>query len=130
MVLCGTTEEAESVMTWRREWTAAAGLTLHPTKTRIVNATGEGCDFLGWHVRGGEMWPREKSLQKLREKLRPQRQRTQGRSQGGIEPEEGYIGAGRWVTAWSGNDAPSTAACSNGGVQIGSGSKCSRTRAR
>lgn len=28
------------------EWTMGAGLTLHPTKTRIVNATAEGFDFL------------------------------------------------------------------------------------
>jgi RNA-directed DNA polymerase len=80
VVLCRTKEEAETVMNWLREWTAAAGLTLHPTKTRIVNATEEGFDFLGWHFRGGKKWPRKKSLQKLKEKLRPLSQRTQGRS--------------------------------------------------
>ena len=84
VVLCRTKEEAESVMNWLREWTAAAGLTLHPTKTRIVNATEEGFDFLGWHFRGGKKWPRKKSLQKLQEKLRPLSQRTQGRSLGEI----------------------------------------------
>lgn len=84
VVLCRTKEEAESVMDWLRAWTAAAGLTLHPTKTRIVNATEEGFDFLGWHFRGGRKWPRKKSLQKLQEKLRPLSQRKQGRSLGEI----------------------------------------------
>ena len=28
-------------------WTAEAGLGLHPTKTRVVNAADEGFDFLG-----------------------------------------------------------------------------------
>jgi len=84
VVLCWTKEEAETVMGWLREWTEAAGLTLHPTKTRIVNATDEGFDFLGWHFRGGKKWPRKKSLQKLQEKLRPLSQRTQGRSLGEI----------------------------------------------
>ena len=84
VVLCQTKEEAETVMNWLRAWTAAAGLTLHPTKTRIVNATEEGFDFLGWHFRGGKKWPRKKSLQKLQEKLRPLSQRTQGRGLGEI----------------------------------------------
>jgi RNA-directed DNA polymerase len=84
VVLCQSKEEAETVMNWLREWTAAAGLTLHPTKTRIVNVTEEGFDFLGWHFRGGKKWPRKKSLQRLKEKLKPLSQRTQGRSLGEI----------------------------------------------
>lgn len=80
VVLCRTPEEADTVLAFLREWTAEAGLTLHPIKTRIVNATGEGFDFLGWHFRGGKKWPRKKSLQKLQEKLRPLTQRTNGRS--------------------------------------------------
>lgn len=80
VVLCRTKAEAETVLNFLREWTAAAGLTLHPTKTRIVEATNEGFDFLGWHFRGGKKWPRKKSLQKLQEKLRPLTQRTNGRS--------------------------------------------------
>ena len=84
VVLCRTQEEAESVLNFLREWTTAAGLTLHPTKTRIVNATTEGFDFLGWHFRGGKKWPRKKSLQKLQEKLRPLTRRTNGRSLGEI----------------------------------------------
>jgi len=79
-VLCRTNEEAETVLTFLRQGTEAAGLTLHPTQTRIVNATSEGFDFLGWHFRGGKKWPRKKSLQKLQEKLRPLTRRTNGQS--------------------------------------------------
>ena len=82
VVLCQTKEEAEAVMAYLRQWTEAAGLTLHPTKTRIVNAAEEGFDFLGWHFRARTKWPRKKSVQKLREKLRPLSQRKQGRSLG------------------------------------------------
>src|SRR6266404_2464144 len=80
VVLCRTKEDAETVLAFLREWTATAGLTLHPTKTRIVNAVSEGFDFLGWHFRGGRKWPRKKSLQKLQEKMRPLTRRTHGRS--------------------------------------------------
>src|SRR5438874_12458026 len=80
VVLCRTKEDAETVLAFLREWTATAGLTLHPTKTRIVNAVSEGFDFLGWHFRGGKKWPRKKSLQKLQEKMRPLTRRTNGRS--------------------------------------------------
>ena len=46
----------------------------------IVDAQSEGFDFLGWHFRGTKKWPRKKSLEKLREKLRPLTKRKQGRS--------------------------------------------------
>ena len=84
VVLCRTQEEADTVLHFLRQWTEAAGLTLHPTKTRIVSVAEEGFDFLGWHFRGGKKWPRKKSLQKLQEKLRPLSQRTNGRSLGEI----------------------------------------------
>jgi RNA-directed DNA polymerase len=84
VVLCRTREEAQEVLSYLQEWTAGAGLTLHPTKTRIVESATEGFDFLGWHFRGGKKWPRKKSLQKLQEKLRPLTQRTNGRSLGEI----------------------------------------------
>jgi len=80
VALCRTKEEAEAVLVFLRKWTAEAGLTLHPTKTRIVNAQTEGFDFLGWHFCGHKKWPRKKSLQKLQEKLRPLTQRANGRS--------------------------------------------------
>jgi RNA-directed DNA polymerase len=84
VVLGRSREEAEAVLNFLRDWTTGVGLTLHPTKTRIVNATDAGFDFLGWHFRGGKKWPRKKSLQKLQERLRPLTQRTHGRSLGEI----------------------------------------------
>jgi RNA-directed DNA polymerase len=54
-----------------REWVAAAGLTLHPTKTRIVDASQKGgFDFLGYHFERGYRWPRPKSLDKFKETIR------------------------------------------------------------
>jgi RNA-directed DNA polymerase len=84
VVLCRSREDAETVLNFLRDWTTGAGLTLHPTKTRIVNATDEGFDFLGWHFRGGKKWPRKKSLQKLQDRLRPLTRRTNGQSLGEI----------------------------------------------
>jgi RNA-directed DNA polymerase len=80
VVLCRTKEEAGQALAYLRHWAEQAGLTVHPTKTRIVNAQSEGFDFLGWHFRGGKKWPRKKSLQKLQDKLRPLTRRTNGRS--------------------------------------------------
>jgi RNA-directed DNA polymerase len=80
VVLCRSKEEAEQALAYLRQWSQEAGLSLHPTKTRIVHAPSEGFDFLGWHFRGGKKWPRQKSLGKLRERLRPLTRRTDGRS--------------------------------------------------
>jgi RNA-directed DNA polymerase len=84
VVLCCNEVEAQTVLAYLRQWTAQAGLTLHPTKTRIVNAQSEGFDFLGWTFRGGNKWPRKKSLRKLQDKLRPLSQRTNGLCVGAI----------------------------------------------
>jgi len=84
VVLCQTKEEAEQVLTELREWSEAAGLTLHPTKTRIVHVPSEGFDFLGWQFRGDKKWPRAKSRQKLQEKLRALTRRNNGGSLGEI----------------------------------------------
>ena len=49
---------------------AQAGLTLHPQKTRIVDAAQEAFDFLGYRFSGGKRWPRDKSLKKLKDAIR------------------------------------------------------------
>jgi RNA-directed DNA polymerase len=111
VVLCRSREEAEAVLNFLRDWTTGAGLTLHPTKTRIVNATDAGFDFLGWHFRGGKKWPRKKSLQKLQDRLRPLTRRTNGRSLGEIIAQvnpilrgwHGYFRNSHW-TGLSGPD--------------------------
>jgi RNA-directed DNA polymerase len=76
VVCCRTEAEARMALAEIGCWVEAAGLTLHPTKTRIVNAAERGgFDFLGYHFEqyhegGGKKWPRQKSQHKLRETLR------------------------------------------------------------
>jgi len=71
IVQCATREEAETALRTIREWMESAGLTLHPEKTRIVDATTRGgFDFLGWHFERGFKWPRDKSLRRLRQHSR------------------------------------------------------------
>jgi RNA-directed DNA polymerase len=71
VILCGSKEEAEETLAQVRQWMEAAGLTLHPTKTRIVDASQKGgFDFLGYHFERGYRWPRKKSLEKFREAIR------------------------------------------------------------
>lgn len=55
-------------------------LTLHPVKTRIVDETQEGFDFLGYHFQRGRRWPREKSRKKFRDTIRSKTPRTSGQS--------------------------------------------------
>jgi RNA-directed DNA polymerase len=71
VILCDNQQEAQKVLEELRQWTEAAGLTLHPTKTRIVDASQKGgFDFLGYHFERGHRWPRQKSLDKFREAIR------------------------------------------------------------
>lgn len=80
VILCRTAEAAQAALELVRAWVAEHGLALHPTKTKIVDARGEGFDFLGYHFRGPKHWPRQKSLQKVRDVLRAKTKRTSGQS--------------------------------------------------
>jgi RNA-directed DNA polymerase len=80
VLLCRSREEAERALQRVREWTATAGLTLHPVKTRIVDETQTGFDFLGYHFQRGRRWPREKSRNKFRDTIRCKTRRTSGHS--------------------------------------------------
>jgi len=81
VILCRTQAEAHTALEQVRAWVAEAGLTLHPTKTRIVDASAPGgFDFLGYHFERGMKWPRTKSLDKLRERMRAKTRRMEGRS--------------------------------------------------
>jgi RNA-directed DNA polymerase len=81
IVLCASAEQAQRALTMVEQWMEQAGLKLHPTKTRIVNA-GEagGFDFLGYHFERGYRWPRQKSLDKLKDALRAKTIRTRSDS--------------------------------------------------
>lgn len=81
IVLCRTEAEAQSALTRLREQVEGRGLTLHPIKTRIVDATQRGgFDYLGYHFERGMRWPRDKSLKKLRDSIRDKTRRTNGNS--------------------------------------------------
>ena len=81
VILCRSEAEARVALAEVQAWTASAGLTLHPTKTRIVDARlPGGFDFLGYHFAAGQRWPRAKSLGKFRDTIRGKTRRTYGQS--------------------------------------------------
>lgn len=84
VIVCRDRRTAEQALRRVQEWTAAAGLTLPPEKTCIVDALAEGFDFRGYHFRADERWPRKKSLAKLKATLRAKTKRTSGHSLEGI----------------------------------------------
>jgi RNA-directed DNA polymerase len=80
VILCRTPEEASRALELVRTWVSANGLTLHPTKTQVVDARTDGLDFLGYHFRGMKHWPRRKSIMKLKDTIRAETRRTNGDS--------------------------------------------------
>jgi RNA-directed DNA polymerase len=81
VVLCRSQAEAETVLSELGTWVAAHGLTLHPEKTRIVDATQRGgFDFLGYHFERGTRWPSKRSTRQLRDALRAKTGRQTGGS--------------------------------------------------
>jgi RNA-directed DNA polymerase len=81
VLLCRSEAEAHDAVAAMRQCVSAAGLTLHPEKTRVVNANAPGgFDFLGYHFERGMRWPRPKSLGKLKEQVRAKTSRLDGRS--------------------------------------------------
>ncbi|HSS50624.1 MAG TPA: reverse transcriptase domain-containing protein, partial [Thermoanaerobaculia bacterium] len=81
VILCRSESEAQRALAEVEEWTAAAGLRLHPEKTRIVAAVPRGgFDFLGYHFERGYRWPSRKSLRKFQDKIRARTKRSNGHS--------------------------------------------------
>jgi len=80
VVLCRTREDADRALALVRSWVEDNGLTLHPTKTKIVDARTEGFAFLGYEFRGRFRLPRTKSLAKVKEAIRAKTHRTNGHS--------------------------------------------------
>ena len=81
VVLCRTEVAAQEALERVRDGTTTVGLTLHPVKTRIVDATQDGgFDFLGYHFAGGERRPRKKSLDKFKDTIRAKTRRHNGQS--------------------------------------------------
>jgi RNA-directed DNA polymerase len=81
VLLCQTEGIARRALEMVQIWTKQAGLQLHPEKTHVVDATQKGgFDFLGYHFERGMRWPRQKSMKKLRDTLRPKTKRCNGHS--------------------------------------------------
>jgi RNA-directed DNA polymerase len=81
VILCQSEEEARRVLEKVRGWVETKGLKLHMEKTRIIDASQRGgFDFLGYHFERGKKWPRQKSMDKLKDVIRGKTRRTEGRS--------------------------------------------------
>jgi RNA-directed DNA polymerase len=65
VILCRTAVDAETALELMGNWVSHNPLTLHPTKTRIVDSRTESFAFPGLEFRGHKHWPRKKSIQKL-----------------------------------------------------------------
>jgi RNA-directed DNA polymerase len=96
VMLCGSAAEAKQALAEVQAWTAEAGLTLHPEKTRIVDAAQPGgFDFLGYHFEQGQRWPRRKSLGKFKDSIRQKTKRNNGYSLSVI-----ILNANRTLKGW------------------------------
>jgi RNA-directed DNA polymerase len=81
VILCRSEVEAKEALERVKQWAEQAGLTLHPVKTRIVDATqAGGFDFLGYNFAQGQRRPREKSLKKFKDAIRAKTRRNHGHS--------------------------------------------------
>ena len=81
VIMCRSETEAKRALHMVGELIEARGLSLHPEKTRIVDATQRGgFDFLGYHFERGYRWPRKKSMKKLKDAIRAKTKRTNGNS--------------------------------------------------
>jgi len=79
IIQCHTEADALAALAEVKTWMEEAGLTLHPEKTRVVDATRKGgFEFLGWHFERGYKWPREKSIRKLKASVRAKTKRNNG----------------------------------------------------
>jgi RNA-directed DNA polymerase len=71
VVLCRSEAEANAALGELTGWVQTHGLTLHPEKTRVVDATQRGgFDFLGYHFERGKKWPSKRSVGKLHDAIR------------------------------------------------------------
>ena len=59
VILCRSPEEAARALAVVQQWTAEAGLKLHPEKTKIVDATMDSFDFLGYRFKRGKYASRD-----------------------------------------------------------------------
>lgn len=92
VILCRSAAAAENAMATLREWSAQAGLELHPQKTKLVDMGQPKAhfDFLGYRFWNGKTsgrirrFIRPKSAKKVREAVKPFTRRTSGQSMSAI----------------------------------------------
>jgi RNA-directed DNA polymerase len=96
VLMCRSRGEAEEALRLLREWVESAELELHPEKTRVVDAQTEGFEFLGYHFERGHIWPRQKSVDKLKDGIRAKTSRTNGKSLQAI-----ILDVNRTLRGWS-----------------------------
>jgi RNA-directed DNA polymerase len=80
VILCRSQAAAESALGVVAAWVEANGLTLHPNKTRIVDASTAAFDFLGYRFDRDNRYVRPKSMEKLKATVRTKTKRTNGHS--------------------------------------------------
>lgn len=81
VLMCKSEEDAQAALRMLRAQLQALRLTLHPTKTRVVDVREPGgFDFLGYHFEQGKKTPRLKSWNKFREGIRKLTPRRNGHS--------------------------------------------------
>ena len=80
VILCRSQFEAEAALKEIRDWVGANGLTLHPTKTQVVDSRETSFSFLGYSFRGETRLPRAKSRRKLMERINELTPRKSGHS--------------------------------------------------
>ena len=85
VVICGSPQQAEQALEHLQGWMKRAELTLHPTKTRIVDMSQSDAsfDFLGYTFRrtsNGKLirLPRQKSMNRFKDGIRALTLRTSG----------------------------------------------------
>lgn len=81
VILCRSEEEAQRALDALRQQLTGRKLTLNAEKTKLVDASqAGGFDFLGYHFERGYRWPRKKSIDKMRDKIRNLTPRANGHS--------------------------------------------------
>lgn len=71
VIMCKSDEDAMTALTLVEEYTCAHGLTIHPEKTKVVDASkAEPFEFLGYRFVGSRKYVARKSLKRLRDKIR------------------------------------------------------------
>jgi len=97
VILCRTRAEAERALAEVQRWVERSKLSLHPEKTRLVDATQRGgFDFLGYHFERGYQSPSSKSLRRFKATLRRKTKRTQGRSLRAVVESVNQTALGWW----------------------------------